>query len=1018
MFTRAKLYLIAAFFTCFITGYGNVGLASIQDTPVVYGSIIRNNARITFEWPQPVQQEFSANGKTLSIYFAKRANPNLGQLLSNLYPFIRGAKLASGGRQLILTMDQPYKVRTFESDHISGIDLLDIDPTRQPNYSSEKSVEMAQLSPSAGENDTATATAQAVAAIDSDASLPEATASATAMPPSDAAEPTLTDASASPEKRADPAENNDGALRISFSMAEESAILRFPFTKRMDIAAFIRNNTLWIILGEPVEISLRDFDPEIRSVISKPEIVKAKETILRMPVSNGMHASVAQIDNTLEWTILISGRSKPNPEPLTLTVNTEPPVIPHVFVESLQTGESITIKDPVIGDEMLVVPLFKPGEGVALTREFIDFSLLDTAQGLVVVKKADDVEITNLRNGMRISTKEGATLTPGLPKVTDRRASQALQIVPTLYPYEKWLLPEGVPFRPYMRELTRKISITPDVNKANDLRLEAAKHYLAVGMSAEALAMLDGIKRTDPDYYRSSKLAGLEGAANFVMGRYQDAYHLFAASELNNNKEMDYWRNMLSDLTGREGNYSFLELNDDYISHYPPLMRQELAIVAADRHIEDKQYNRAIRIFETLRNGYSQALAEASKADRLIVDKKMLEDDLIQPIAPYVNYLMAKIAADTGQSEESIKAMNKLAENFDEPFVRSRAEFSRIIWQMNKDIINKKEVIERLERLRLAWHGDSLELKVLDFLGEIYSNNRDYINAMRIWDGAVDAYAGTPKAIELQRKLEDTFVTIFKEGTANQLPPLEALALYYQYKNYAPPGSIGRDVLNNLAERLVSVDLLTQAASLLEYQMRHDAEKSQRSELGARIASIYLLNNEPEKALRALQDSVYGENTEELHNLRNRLAARALVSVGQSERAWQVLIKDDSAEAERIRLEVLWGRRDWVRVIPTVENLLRLRKDITEPITLEESEQVIKLALAYVFENNIEQLQYLRDYFTPLMQENPNKPLFDFITSADVTPTPTNFEEVVDQLQTTRSFIEQYRAEMAALNKS
>ena len=60
--------------------------------------------------------------------------------------------------------------------------------------------------------------------------------------------------------------------------------------------------------------------------------------------------------------------------------------------------------------------------------------------------------------------------------------------------------------------------------------------------------------------------------------------------------------------------------------------------------------------------------------------------------------------------------------------------------------------------------------------------------------------------------------------------------------------------------------------------------------------------------------------------------------------------------------------------------------------------------------NNTVQLQYLHDYFGPLMANNPNKPVFDFITSGDITPTPANFDEVMQYLSDTRTFIENYHA--------
>lgn len=964
--------------------------ASNDELPVTKGSINRDNARITFEWPEPVAFKAHARGTALTITFPKEVNPNFGQVLSSLYPYVVSAKRKSDGKTLLLTLDKAYKIRTFQSDGINGVDLLHIDPKRRPDY--QASLAAAKLSPSAGGTDGA----------------PTATApdDSTAQPPSETPDDKSVDA--------------NSAVELNISAAEDNAVLRFPFKERMALAAFIRNNMLWIVLGKKTPIDLREFDDLPKSVVGKAKLLPAKVTILRIPVNDGVYVSVAKEENSYEWAVLLNYAKKPPANPLKVDINTDPPVPPHVFINALQMADSITVQDPIIGDDMIIIPIYGLGEGITFRREFVDFNLLDTAEGIVIAKKSDDVSVTSLRNGLRISLPQGAVLTPGLPEIEKSATPEALQSVPTLFPNDKWVLPPELPERAVVRDMMAKMVSSGNVQDANDLRVRLAQVYLSSGMAPEALAMLDGVKRTDANFYRSAKLSALRGAANFILQRYQEAAKDFSATELNNNKEMAFWRNMLADLQGKDGTYDYLDLNTDYISRYPPIFRQKIAVVAADRAVESKEYNTAIKIFETLGGAAAEskeanAKKEGGEGEKKTGEKKVAASavpELIAPISHYVKFLMAKIAADTGQSDESMKQLTELSEDYSHPFVRSRAEYSRIILEMNRDIINKGQVVDRLERLRLAWHGDALELKVLGFLGDIYADNKDFVNAMRIWDNAVHAYAGTPQAAELTHKMEETFVRMFNEGTADSLAPLDALALYYQYKNYAPPGSVGREMTANLADRLVSMDLLEQAANLLEHQMRNDTEKSQRSQIGAKVATIYLMNHEPKKALRALQDSVYGENPLALHQLRNRLAAESLVELNDSDKGWQILAQDDSVDAEHIRLNILWEKRDWPRIIHTVETILKARKDISAPITLEESEHVIQLALAYIFENNKEQLQYLHDYFTPLMAGNPNKPLFDFITATDVTPTPTNFDDVVKHMMATRSFIDSYKAQI------
>jgi len=1002
--------------------------------PIVSGDIMRDTARVTFEWPKQVNFTADAHGKTVKITFDRNADPDFGPLLSTLYPYVTSAQTNSDGKTIVLTMDKAYKIRTFVADNIGGIDILDIDPLARDALSQTPSEaqlaalqaeiaaeakSFARLAPAEGppENKPAAPAPAKPEAATAPATPPSPAATATPATPATTepaaatpAPPTAEVPKPTPEEQAATDAAHPQVLKINISATKDSAVIRLPFAERTAVAVFIRNNYLWIVTNKSLSLDLSDFDSLSKTVIGKAEPMEGHSMVLRIPLDDNIFASVAKEESSFEWAILLT-QVKHNPvNPLKIDVNTDPPAPPNVFIGSLQMGDPVTLKDPVIGDELIVTPLFTLGEGVAVNREFVEFSVIPTAQGVAVAEKADDVSVVPLRNGLRVSLPQGTTLTSGLPPVEPASTTESLESIPTLFPYEKWKLTGPAPSRTQLRILFQKIIENTNHREANEQRIRMAQIYLSQGLAAEAIGILGGIDRTDPIYYRSAKLAALHGAAEFLMYRFSDAARDFAAPELNNNKEIEFWRSVLADLVGNPSKYDYLDMEPDYISKYPPLFRQRLAIVAADQAIDNKDYNAALKIFDTLDD--SDAQTDASKdAGKDTSKKDTKKVDLLTPIKPYVNYLLAKISTETGQAKEGLDTWDQLATDYSNPFLQTHAEFSRIIWGMNHDSLDKDHAIDRLEHLRLSWHGDAMELKILELLGNLYNDKKDYVDAMRVWDAGVSSFPSTPTAIEMARKMRETFLLMFNEETAAlSASPMDELVLYYQYKNYAPTSNVGMEITDRLADRLVAIDLLDQAATLLDHQMRYDADKAQRSKIGAKIASIYLLAHEPTRALKALQDSVYGETPGALHLLRNRITAQALFALGEPERARKIIEHDDSLEAERIRLDIYWEKKDWPHVISTGEDILKLRKDVTAPITLDESDAVLKLALAYVFQNDTLQLQYLHDYFGPLMAKNPDKPVFDFVTAGDVTPNPANFDEVVKRLSETRSFIENYRA--------
>ena len=954
--------------------------------PVISGSVVHDYARITFEWPKPVNFAAKATGKTITVTFDREADPDFGELLSGLYPYVTSAQKKSDGRTIVISLSKPYQIRTFLTDNISGIDVLGIDPQeREALKQTSTDKKFAEIPFGKAPDPKAFAALQPAAGNDAPSpAKPEAVKD-------DSIDDDPLKAHADEKAKADAA--HPETLKVGVSAAKDSAVIRLPFTERTALAVFIRNNYLWIVMGHSSPVDLTDFDNLPKTVIGKAELLEGKQTTLRVPLDDNIFAAVAKEDSSFDWAVLLTQVKRNPASPLKIDLNTDPPAPPHVFVNSLEMGDPITLKDPVIGDELIATPLFKLGEGVAIARDFVEFTALQTAQGVAIAKKSDEVEVTPLRNGLRVSMPQGITLTPGLPAVASIAAAESMQSSPTFFPYDKFMLDPDVSRHTQLMTLFQQTIENTNHREANEQRIRMAQIYLGEGLAAEAIGILGGINRTDPVFYRTSKLAALHGAANFLMYRFSEAARDFAASELNNNKEAEFWRNMLADLLGVPTKYDFLEMNTDYISKYPPLMRQRLAIIAANHAIDDKDYNVALKVFDTLQP-----------------EKDSKQENLTTSIKPYINYLFGKISTETGQAKEGVNTWDELAEDYSNPFVQTHAEFSRIVWDMNHDNLDKEHALERLEHLRISWHGDEMELKILELLGNMYNEKKDYVNAMRIWDNGVSSFPSTPIAIEMAHKMKETFVLMFSDEGASHVSPMDELVLYYQYKNYAPPAGAGRDIIDRLTDRLVAMDLLEQATTLLDHQMRFDSDKVQRTRIGAKMATIYLLAHQPTRALKALQDSVYGETPVTLHSLRNRIAGEALFETGELDRAKQILGHDDSLDAERIRLNIYWQKKDWPHVISTVEGMLKLRKDTSAPVNLDEGDAVLKLALAYIFQNDTLQLQYLHDYFGPLMANNPNKQVFDFITESDITPTPSNFDEVLNRLSETRSFIENYRA--------
>src|SRR5258708_11610557 len=95
---------------------------------------------------------------------------------------------------------------------------------------------------------------------------------------------------------------------------------------------------------------------------------------------------------------------------------------------------------------------------------------------------------------------------------------------------------------------------------------------------------------------------------------------------------------------------------------------------------------------------------------------------------------------------------------------------------------------------------------------------------------------------EISRQGQDAaaalFAQLFLSPKGDDIPPIDALGMFYEYRELTPIGRRGDEMIRRLAERLVGVDLLDQAAELLRYQVDKRLEGAARAQGAARLAMV------------------------------------------------------------------------------------------------------------------------------------------------------------------------------------
>jgi hypothetical protein len=186
-------------------------------------------------------------------------------------------------------------------------------------------------------------------------------------------------------------------------------------------------------------------------------------------------------------------------------------------------------------------------------------------------------------------------------------------------------------------------------------------------------------------------------------------------------------------------------------------------------------------------------------------------------------------------------------------------------------------------------------------------------------------------------------------------------------------------MIRKLADRLVKVDLLDQAALLLERQVEFRVTGVDRARIGARLALVYLLDRQPQKAVAVLHDTQTVETGRDLNAQRRRLEARALTDLGKVDEAMLLLGTDTTPETRQLRAEIYWRAQDWANAARALSDLV----PDADAGTLKDADArlVLDWATALTLAGDERTLVRVRQKYTGPMSNTPYKDAFALITT-------------------------------------
>ena len=276
-------------------------------------------------------------------------------------------------------------------------------------------------------------------------------------------------------------------------------------------------------------------------------------------------------------------------------------------------------------------------------------------------------------------------------------------------------------------------------------------------------------------------------------------------------------------------------------------------------------------------------------------------------LEPSISVLAGRLAEGLGRPHEALAAYRAAAEAWDRR-AAAQGKLRETVLRSALGDLKRIEVIAELETLTTIWRGDETEIEALQLLARLYTEEGRYRDAFHVMRTALAAHPNSEMTRRIHDEATTTFDALFLAGKGDAIPTIDALSLFYDYRELIPIGRRGDEMIRRLADRLVSVDFLDQASELLQYQVDHRLQGAARAHVAIRLAVVYLLNHKPDRALAALRATRTADLSNELRNQRLLLEARALSDLGRHDLGLEIVANIDGREAVRLRAE-FYGRQ-------------------------------------------------------------------------------------------------------------
>jgi tetratricopeptide (TPR) repeat protein len=654
-----------------------------------------------------------------------------------------------------------------------------------------------------------------------------------------------------------------------------------------------------------------------------------------------------EVGKETDWLLTLADKIQATPLPLTMSRNITDPALANIAIPFANPGLLHKLTDPDAGDTLYVVTAQRPVRGFIKRQDLVDLSLLESAHGIAIRPNSDDIGVEVGSDKVILGKKGGLTLSP-----VDASAERAPTAVRPVFNPEGWRKGQSEDFITRQSELITAISALEPAQRSLP-RLDLAQFYMSRSMYHEAKSVTE-LMLSDPLNKEESGALIMHAIASILIGRPAQGLKDLANPVIGNSHDSQLWKALAYARQGKWADAREKFKNVEFAIASLPLDVQRIVTMDAMRaSLEVKDYAGASK-----RRGEIEVIGVPPEA------------------APGFAVLRGRLAEALGHDKDALDDYRFAVASNDRPAAAEAKQLEVALLQ-KRDEISKEDALRELETLSMTWRGDAIEVKTLQMVSQMYSENGRYRDALAAARTATKLQPNAEASRQAQDLASDLFTQIFLGPKGDELPPVEALGMFYEFRELTPIGRRGDELIRRLADRLASIDLLDQAAELLQYQVDHRLEGAARAQVAARLAMIYLANRKPDMAITALRASRISDLSGELRQQRLLLEARAQSDVGRHDLALDIISNVSGREVLRLRSDIFWAARRWRESAEQIELYYGERFRDFKPLNAVEKSDIIRAAVGYALADDSIGLSRFREKYAPLMSESADRLAFD-----------------------------------------